>query len=476
MSISIYTLVRSHLLHRLEERGVAAIETITASVEFEPNGLEWEENVRELEFGQTTGDGAVVWGVFDLDGHRVDGSQENGFALIQQTGSIRDGVNEREELPWNNDTWSIYRRVVRSNARLDPAATSTLPNQSALPSEPNKNENATPKRYQALVIAVGVPVTPALRPLNHLAIALVGISVAIWLLAAVMGKWLCARALDPLIQIAHSANRISAADFSRRVPSAGTGDELDDLAIALNDLLNRLQISFEQQRRFAAEASHQLRTPLTAILGQLEVALRRQRSTDEYRQALESAHRQADLLRQIVESLLFLTRESADATQIQFERLELHNLLPAHLEVWRPHPRFSDLRLEIDDDRPLWVSAQRVLLEQALDNLIDNACKYSEPNSPICIRAVGSDGKVRIEIEDAGSGISATELPHVFDPFFRGADSRQHGVTGFGLGLSVAQKIAVFFGGRMEIESTKGCGCRVAIVLPAINQSFARTR
>ncbi|HEY2761610.1 MAG TPA: HAMP domain-containing sensor histidine kinase [Pirellulales bacterium] len=471
MSISIYAVVRSHLLHRLEGRCQAAIETVIASVEFDSDGLEWEPNIRHLEFEQSPSDGPLLWGVFQENGQRLDGSlNAEALDLKLASGQITEG-QRTEQVASPDGIWQVIRRLVRSTDQQSTPPTEAPVGQLALADESPTEDAAAPKRYPALIIAIAIPVASALQPLNNLAIALTGISITIWLLSAFLGKWLCARALFPLTQIAHAANHISAADFSRRVPLAHTGDELDDLATALNNLLNRLQISFEQQRRFAAEASHQLRTPLTAILGQLEVALRRQRSQDEYRQALKLAHRQADLLREIVESLLFLTRESSDGTQIQFEPLELRELLSSHLEVWRQHVRFADLRLNFGDDGPLWVNAQHVLLEQALDNLIDNACKYSEPHSPICIHVARCDGEIRIEVKDVGNGISSAELPHVFDPFFRGEDSRQHGIAGFGLGLSVSQKIALFFGGRMNIESSKGRGCRVAIILPSINQS-----
>ena len=181
------------------------------------------------------------------------------------------------------------------------------------------------------------------------------------------------------------------------------------MANAFNDLLDRLQTSFEQQRRFAAEASHQLRTPLTAVLGQLEVALRRDRSPTEYREALNSAHKQASLLRQIVETLLFLSRESDDVTQIAFEHFELHEWLKNHFDSWRGHPRFEDMNLVSDTTTTLYVAAQPVLLAQALDNLLDNASKYSEPNTQINVRVSEQDSEARIEVNDQGCGISESE-------------------------------------------------------------------
>src|SRR5262249_14448190 len=152
-------------------------------------------------------------------------------------------------------------------------------------------------------------------------------------------------------------------------------DELHALADSFNGLLDRLQESHERQRRFAGDASHQLRTPLAAMLGQLEVALRRERSADEYRRALADVREQGERLRRIVEALLFRTRADAEALAPSLESVELSSWLAAHLKTWDAHPRAGDLRCEAAAG-PLWARAQPQLLAQAVDNLLDNAAKY----------------------------------------------------------------------------------------------------
>src|SRR5262249_51255839 len=140
-----------------------------------------------------------------------------------------------------------------------------------------------------------------------------GLSLTVWLVALFVGRALCRRALVPVRRMAASAADMDAADLGRRLPAAGTRDELDELSKAFNNLLDRLQESVERQQRFTGDASHQLRTPLTAILGQLEVALRRQRPVEEYEQVLTTVRQKAEHLRRIVESLLFLARADAEA-------------------------------------------------------------------------------------------------------------------------------------------------------------------
>ena len=478
MSILIYAVVRAHLVHRLEARCRAALETVIASVEFDPSGLEWESNIRRLEFEQSPGDGPMIWGIFESDGKRVDGSQSHEKAVLDNVALETTTDEPNQAIEFENDRWLVFRRVLHPTGGSETTVKADSPQDAGtiapMAATPAAAEADPIKRYPALIIAAATPIGPTRAPLGGLAIALASISIAVWVSAAVFGRYLCAKALAPLSRMAAVAGEISAADFSRRLPSPRTGDELDDLSIALNDLLDRLQASFEQQRRFAAEASHQLRTPLTAIIGQLEVALRRKRSATEYRQALDSAQRQAEVLRQIVETLLFLTRENENVANMNVEQIELHDWLTAHLESWRARPRFADLQLEFDSDRPLWVTAHPVLLGQALDNLLDNACKYSDPNSPIRVHAGQPRDELSIEVRDQGYGIAASEIPQVFAPFFRGARSRQDGAAGVGLGLSVVKRIATFFRGRVTVESTVDRGSCFTIILPSAKQSAAQ--
>ncbi len=319
---------------------------------------------------------------------------------------------------------------------------------------------------QRLILAVGIPIDPVLKPLQSLLLALAASSIGVWLFAAAVGRWLCAKALSPMTRMAHTAHSISAADLSQRLSSPGTHDELEELSGAFNDLLTRLQVSFDRQQRFAAEASHQLRTPLTAMLGQLDVALRRDRNSEEYRLALELVHHQAAKLRQIVEMLLFLTREKADAAPLQFERIELRDWLAEHLlHTWQQHPRRNDIQFEADSGEPIWVAAHSGLLAQAVDNLLDNACKYSQPGSAIILRAGPQADKIALAVEDRGCGIAAMELPHVFDPFFRCSDTTRRGIAGTGLGLPVARRIVAAMNGSLDVQSTPGEGSRFTILL-----------
>jgi heavy metal sensor kinase len=287
------------------------------------------------------------------------------------------------------------------------------------------------------------------------------------LLAALASRWLCRRALMPLRCMANAARAMHAADRDQRLPVAPTRDEMQELGQAFNDLLARLQESYERQARFSGDASHQLRTPLTSLLGQIEIALRRPRTVEEYQQVLTVLHDQAGRMRQIVETLLFLARADAEAKAPQLQRLDLRAWLTQHLTSWVGHARAADFRTETFGDGPLWVQAQAPLLGQLLDNLLDNACKYSAPGTPITISLSAEKDAVYLTVADTGCGIASEDIPHVFEPFYRSPHARYQGVAGLGLGLAVAERIVRALGGSLHVSSQLDHGSRFTFRLPA---------
>jgi len=212
-----------------------------------------------------------------------------------------------------------------------------------------------------------------------------------------------------------------------------------------------------------------LRTPLSGMLGQIEVALRREREPKDYRHTLGTVHAQAERLRGIVEALLFLARADAEAGRPNPEPLELGGWLDNHLQVWDANPRKVDLLVDSELTKPLRVSVHQVLLEQSVDNLIDNACKYSAPGTPIVLSLARSGQSAVLSIEDHGCGILEEDLKHVFEPFFRSSEARRRGIGGVGLGLAVTARTVAAFGGRIEALSQPGKGSRFSIYLPAVD-------
>jgi two-component system, OmpR family, sensor kinase len=445
-SVSLYLVARTHLERQLTERLAAAVDTLTAAAELEPDGIDWEPQQRRLTLGQEGGPDQVRWLVRDGTGCVVDRSANLPKDAALATALERDAT----EVDADGQHWRLRESQVTASIKLPAAA----------------QPPADHPKYEQLVLTAAISDTPMRSLLQRLTLTLALLSGFLWCFAAVLGRWLCRRALTPLTQMAATARQITAATWQQRLPVAPTRDELHDLGRSFNDLLDRLQEAFERQRRFTGDASHQLRTPLTAMLGQIEVLLRRQRTVEEYRQVLGVVHGQAQNLRHIVEMLLFLARADGEAQLPSLQSIDLRTWLPEYLAHWADHPRIADVEVEKVLDGPLWVRVQPRLLGQLLDNLLDNAFKYSALGTPVRIRLDRDGARVRCTIEDAGRGIAANDLPHIFEPFFRSAAARAQGIAGIGLGLAVARRLAAAFGGTLEARSRAGEGSCFALVLP----------
>jgi signal transduction histidine kinase len=268
--------------------------------------------------------------------------------------------------------------------------------------------------------------------------------------------------------MATAAATMSAADLNHRLTLSGTGDELDEFGTAFNGLLGRLEAAFERQRRFTGDAAHQLSTPLTVLLGQLEVALRRERSAADYRAAIAEAHAQAVNLRQIVELLLFLARPESDAVPPAKQPLELSTWLSDQVARWKNNPRAADVHLKLPTSSPAKIATVPTLLGQLFDNLLDNACKYSSPGTPITVALHTDADAVSLRVEDAGIGIGPDDLGHIFEPFYRSPEARRLGKQGVGLGLAVARRVASALGGTLSVQSQLGRGSLFELRLPKV--------
>jgi heavy metal sensor kinase len=466
VSLSVYLLARAYLHGQADERLLASLTALAAAVESEADGLDWEPEAHQLTLGQDPGPYQVRWEVRDERGRLVGRSANlGGQDLWPAEARPPHGVAGRRQAERDGQSWQLAWRRVTAEPRPPGAPPAVA------------GRGSPGGRYAALVLTVGINLERRQEALGRLALALVVLSSAIWLTVALAGRLICRRALAPLHRMARAAREMGAAHLDERLPSPGTGDELEKLGQAFNDLLSRLAEAFERQRRFAADASHQLRTPLAALRGQVEVALRRPRPAEEYREGLAQVAAEAGRLQQILEALLFLARADADAEVGPLEAVDLAEWLPGQLRSWAGHARAADLRLKCDG--PLRVRAQPVLLGQALDNLIDNACKYSAPGSPVVVSlgaaevAGGPPGRpvAALAVQDAGRGIGPADQPHVFEPFFRSAESRRLGQSGVGLGLAVVRRIAAALGGSVTAESRPGQGSRFTLRLPLLEES-----
>ncbi|HQW07349.1 MAG TPA: ATP-binding protein [Flavobacteriales bacterium] len=269
------------------------------------------------------------------------------------------------------------------------------------------------------------------------------------------------RALSPLQRLILDLRSITASDLSRRTdPGTGT-DEIAQVAASFNDLLGRLEAAFGTQKNFIANASHEMRTPLTAISGQLEVLLLKERSGEDYRNALKSVVEDMHALNRLNDRLLMMAQ--TDAASITFAPVRLDELIwAARTEVLRTKT-FNQVIVTIEgfeEASDLTVNGNEVLLRCMIVNLMENACKYSGDHQAL-VTLRGKGERVTLDVEDRGIGIDPVDHHRIFEQFFRARNSA--GTKGHGIGLSLVKRIVELHGGVIHVESKRGEGARFVI-------------
>lgn len=449
-SAALYLVADNYLHRQVDERVDTVLNTLSAAIEAGPGHVEWEPASRHLNLNFSVLGDQVVWLITDDQSQIVDRSTGDGTArfLADTSPSFQLNHAANGNLKWTGKSWKAGQKWIHAD---HPDARKHEHSQGAQPEDDRK--------HRALSITVGVSMLPIRATRRQLAISLVGLSAAVWIVAFITGRFVCRRALRPVSCMATAAREMAADDLTLRLPDVPTrNDELEELNRAFNNLLDRLQVTFERQRSFTGDASHQLRTPLTAILGQIEVALRRERTPEEYRQVLTTVQQRSMHLTRMVESLLFLARADLEAHPPMLERLNLTEWLPTHIQTWSEHARAANIAFECRTIMPCSIDAQPALLAELLDILLDNACKYSEPGTPIRIGLERAGDAIRVSVEDRGYGIEADHLANLFVPFRRSEDARRRGIQGVGLGLSIAKRLAEVFGGVLSVTSQPSHG------------------
>ena len=317
-----------------------------------------------------------------------------------------------------------------------------------------------------VIVQVARSEGPLIQDLRQVALVLLfGLPVGV--AAAVLGGYsLARRALAPVDRMAERARMINAERLKDRLPVDNPDDELGRLATVFNETLGRLEFSFEQMRRFTSDASHELRTPLTAIRSVGEVGLRGRRDESAYREIIGSMLEEADRLALLVDRLLTLSRADAGSRELSSDHVDLFKLageVAEQLDVLADEKHQS---ITVDCKAcPSWVG-DRMVLRQALLNLVDNAIKYSPDGARITIRVDESSDDAILEVSDTGPGIPQELQPRIFDRFYRVDESRSRNNGGTGLGLSIAKWAVEVNGGRLTLESKNGGGTTFRITLP----------
>jgi heavy metal sensor kinase len=287
------------------------------------------------------------------------------------------------------------------------------------------------------------------------------------LISSAGGYWLSRKALRPVDRIAAAARSISISNLSERLPVSRTGDELERLAETCNAMLARLDVAVNQIKRFTADASHELRGPISFVRTVAEVALRNPKADPESQRAFEDIVEETARATVLLEDMLTLARADAERGDKALESLNLAAVVEEACEMARPiaEDRHLDLSVSLSASHQVNVRGDFVTLRRLLWILLDNALKYTQAPGRIDVALSANGHQATVEVRDSGVGISATDLPHIFERFYR-ADPSRSTIDGAGLGLSIAKWIAEMHYADLTVASQLQKGTVVQLILP----------
>ncbi|KPJ63162.1 hypothetical protein AMJ44_14685 [candidate division WOR-1 bacterium DG_54_3] len=319
------------------------------------------------------------------------------------------------------------------------------------------------------IIQVGTSLKPTLHILKNRLIHILASIPIILLLSSLFGKVFVTRLLRPVFDITRTASKITNDNLSARVKNDHADEEMKYLVSAFNDMISRLESSFNAISDFSSQVAHELKTPLTIIKGESDIALRKERAKEEYQKAIKTILEETERMLKVIEGLLMLTKLDFPSKAFNFEQFNLIELLTEIYEQSRLLAVHKGIHVDINvSQEPLFISGDRLHLRRLFLNLIDNSIKYTDRNGNIRIVATKKDQKTVVSISDTGIGIAKEDLSKIFDRFFHIDRTGKNAVPSTGLGLSIAKSIVDIHNGFIEVTSKIGEGSTFTVSLPSI--------
>jgi heavy metal sensor kinase len=394
---------------------------------------------------------------------------------------IRDEFREHSVLGPGGDLFQVcdaqgqwlYRSVPLENANVHIMPPNSLPNPRFENMQVDQNwlrlySQRITVDGRPYTVQVAAPMYEAYESVESFRLILVLATPFLLLLASAGGYWLSKRALQPVDAISRAAQRISIENLADRLDVPNTGDQLQRLSETLNAMLARLESSVQRIKQFTANASHELRAPVSLIRTTAEVAVqRRDRPATEYLHALDEILEESERTSQVVDSLMLLARADSGREVVEWAPADMASIIHSAIDQGEKLARNRGLKFSSKlSQSPIEIEADADALRRALLVLIDNAVKYTPAGGEVNVGLEAHDGFAVVSVEDSGIGITEADMPHIFDRFWRAdrARSREHG--GAGLGLSIAKWIVEEHGGSIEVQSKPGKGSLFRVRIP----------
>ncbi|MCP4155062.1 MAG: HAMP domain-containing protein, partial [bacterium] len=280
------------------------------------------------------------------------------------------------------------------------------------------------------------------------------------------GRVLITRALAPVKAVVSSARRITTDNLSLRIPVIHSADEIGELVNTFNDMISRLNSSIAKIKRFSSDVAHEFKTPMTVMLGEIDVLLRKKRPLPEYIDTLTSFREEVVILQKIIDNLLFLDSSESDIGTLTFFDVPLHQVVLGVIEAIEHKAIEKNISIGFGRMDSCVLHGEVTLLKRAFFNLVENACKYTPQKGKIEISLHNADDFLHFSVTDSGVGIAQEHLPNIFDRFFRVDKSRRRSKAGSGLGLCLTKRIIQLHNGDINVVSSPGKGSTFTVSLP----------
>jgi len=301
-----------------------------------------------------------------------------------------------------------------------------------------------------------------------------GITASVILVGVAVGALLANRALAPVRDLVATVASISRGSMSARVPTRGSGDELDELASLFNSMLDRISTLIQGMRDALDNVAHDLRTPLTRAKAVVETALQTKLDARDLREALMDIAEENERIQTTLTTLMDISEAETGTMRLDIRPVDLAGLIEEGAEIYEYLAQEKGIVLATDAPPGLYASADPGRVRQVLANLLDNALKYSKPGGRVSMNGINRDGRVLVTVRDEGEGVPASDIPRIFERLYRGDKSRSH--RGLGLGLSLVQAVLKAHGGDITVESEVGRGSSFTFSLPAAGQGGSDIR